>query len=129
MKTLDKLAEVGTERQRLERTYDKFQAEPTQRGGDKGRKRVSYGALAADELRCLRESAAQRVLASKETILKTSYRTRGKKVRQEELFEDLKKEVEERRKQSGAPTKWKDQSSPAYKEECERQAKANLGII
>ena len=70
MKTLAKLAEVGVERQRLGRTYDKFQAELPQSGRDKGRKRVSYGALPADGLRCLRESAAQRVLASKESILK-----------------------------------------------------------
>ena len=105
VRILTKLTEVQAERQKFGRSHDEFETEVRRQEKDAGRKRVPYGVLAADKLRCLREVAAQRILSPKETILKASYRTRGKKARQEELFEDLKKEVEERRKSLGAPTK------------------------
>ena len=60
-------------------------------------------------------------------MLKTPYKTRGKKERHEALFPDLVKEIDEDRAKRSGEVSWPDQGSDAYKAECERVAAPLLG--
>ena len=60
-------------------------------------------------------------------FLATSYKTRGKKERQEELFPDLVKEADARRAHMTSGITHPDQEAPEYKEACKEVAKKNLG--
>lgn len=62
-----------------------------------------------------------------ESFLKTSYKTRGKKERQEIMFPELVKEIAEEKAARKATTKFPDQSSEEFKNEAERVATGLLG--
>ena len=62
-----------------------------------------------------------------ENFLATSYKTRGKKERQEELFPNLVKEANDRRQNLHSGGFHPDQDAPSYKEMCQNAAKQNLG--
>jgi len=60
-------------------------------------------------------------------FMATSYKTRGKKERQEQLFPELVKEAEDRRNNMTTGVVYPDQDSSEYREKCKAVASKNLG--
>ena len=75
----------------------------------------------------LESSSAAGTEPHQASILKTSYKTRCKKERHENLFPELVKEIDEERRKQSAEAKWPDQSAEAYKDEAEREATGLFG--
>jgi len=60
-------------------------------------------------------------------LLATSYKTRGKRQRQEELFPELQEEVAAARAKLSATVKYPDQTAEEYRQLCVETASSNLG--
>ena len=65
--------------------------------------------------------------SSAESFLKTSYKTRGKKERQQALFPKLEEEIAADIKAREEGAEWPDQSAETYKDEVQKLADAHIG--
>ena len=66
-------------------------------------------------------------ISHKADLLKTSYKTRGKKERQEVLFPELVEEIQKETTNRPSEILWPDQNAEAYKDEVERLGTPLLG--